>query len=206
MLVENSLFATLDPTVRRSQTPDGREFTVSDTVGFVRNLPHQLVAAFASTLEEVANADLVLHVVDASHPDPEGQIAAVRHVLADVPGALQVPEVLVLNKCDIAEPDVLMRLRGRPEPTVEVSALTGEGLTELLQTVAERLPRPAERVELLLPYSRGDLVAEAHSKGEVLSENHVGEGYQLIALVSEALAARMLQAGTPLAESDDRGA
>ena len=206
VLVENSLFATLDPTVRRSQTPDGREFTVSDTVGFVRNLPHQLVAAFASTLEEVANADLVLHVVDASHPDPEGQIAAVREVLADVPGALEVPEVLVLNKCDIAEPEVLIRLRGRREPTVEVSALTGEGLAELLQTVAERLPRPAERVELLLPYSRGDLIAEAHSKGEVLSESHVGEGYQLIALVSEALAAKMLHAGTPLAESDDRGA
>ena len=128
VLVENSLFATLDPTVRRSQTPDGREFTVSDTVGFVRNLPHQLVAAFASTLEEVANADLVLHVVDASHPDPEGQIAAVRHVLADVPGASAVAEVLVLNKADIADVDVLMRLRGRPEPTIEVSALTGEGI------------------------------------------------------------------------------
>ena len=194
VLVENSLFATLDPTVRRSHTPDGREFTVSDTVGFVRNLPHQLVAAFASTLEEVAHADLVLHVVDASHPDPEGQIRAVREVLADVPGALAVPEVLVLNKSDIAEQDVLMRLRGRTEPTVEVSALTGAGLDDLLETVAQRLPRPSERVEVVLPYTRGDLVAEAHAKGEVLSEKHGNEGYELVALVSEALAGRMLDA------------
>ena len=194
VLVENALFATLDPTVRRSQTPDGREFTVSDTVGFVRDLPHQLVAAFASTLEEVAFADLVLHVVDASHPDPEGQIRAVREVLADVPGASKVPEILVLNKCDVAEPDVLLRLRGRPEPTVEVSALTGEGIPELFEEVAARLPRPAERVEVLLPYTRGDLIAEAHAKGEVLSEHHSADGYELTALVSEALAARMREA------------
>jgi len=194
VLVENALFATLDPTVRRSQTPDGREFTVSDTVGFVRNLPHQLVAAFASTLEEVAFADLVLHVVDASHPDPEGQIRAVREVLADVPGAAQVPEILVLNKCDVAEHEVLLRLRARPETTIEVSALTGEGMDELLALVAQELPRPEVRVEVLLPYTRGDLVAEAHSKGEVLSEHHIAEGYELTALVNEALAARMNQA------------
>jgi len=194
VLVENALFATLDPTVRRSQTPDGREFTVSDTVGFVRNLPHQLVAAFASTLEEVAFADLVLHVVDASHPDPEGQIRAVREVLADVPGASKVPEILVLNKSDVADPDVLTRLRGRPEPTVEVSALTGEGIPELLEEIAQRLPKPSERVDVVLPYSRGDLVAEAHAKGEVLSEHHTGDGYELTALVSEALAARMREA------------
>jgi GTP-binding protein HflX len=194
VLVENALFATLDPTVRKSRTPDGREFTVSDTVGFVRNLPHQLVAAFASTLEEVAHADLVLHVVDASHPDPEGQIRAVREVLADVPGASAVPEVLVLNKSDVADHDVLLRLRGRPEPTVEISALTGEGIDDLLATLAERLPRPEVRVDVTLPYTRGDLVAEAHAKGEVLSEKHGADGYELVALVSEALASRMNQA------------
>ena len=194
VLVENALFATLDPTVRRSQTPDGREFTVSDTVGFVRDLPHQLVAAFASTLEEVAFADLVLHVVDASHPDPEGQIRAVREVLADVPGADKVPEVLLLNKCDVAESDVLLRLRARPEPTIEVSALTGEGMAELFELIAERLPRPAVRIDALIPYTRGDLVAEAHSKGEVLDERHVAEGYELVALVNEALAARINEA------------
>jgi GTP-binding protein HflX len=202
VLVENALFATLDPTVRRSRTPDGREFTVSDTVGFVRNLPHQLVAAFASTLEEVAYADLVLHVVDASHPDPEGQIRAVREVLADVPGASTVPEILVLNKCDVAQDDVVMRLRARPEPTVEVSALTGEGMDGLLDTIAERLPRPEVRVDVLLPYTRGDLVAEAHAKGEVLSESHVAEGYELTALVNEALAARMKDAAQKHAARD----
>ncbi len=191
VLVENALFATLDPTVRRSQTPDGREFTVSDTVGFVRSLPTQLVAAFASTLEEVAHADLVLHVVDASHPDPEGQIRAVREVLADVPGAANVPEILVLNKADIAEHDVLLRLRARREPTIEVSALTGEGMDELMEAVATRLPRPEVRVDLLLPYTRGDLIAEAHEKGEVISEQHGGDGTQLVALVSESLASRM---------------
>ncbi|GMA37129.1 hypothetical protein GCM10025876_33330 [Demequina litorisediminis] len=136
VLVENALFATLDPTVRRSATPDGRAFTVSDTVGFVRDLPHQLVAAFASTLEEVAHADLMLHVVDASHPDPESQISAVREVLSDVPGADQVKEVLVLNKADIAEPETLMRLRARREPTIEVSALTGEGIDALMDLIA----------------------------------------------------------------------
>ncbi|MCR6711264.1 MAG: GTPase HflX [Demequina sp.] len=203
VLVENALFATLDPTVRRSQTPDGREFTVSDTVGFVRDLPHQLVAAFASTLEEVAHADLVLHVVDASHPDPEGQIRAVREVLADVPGASQVPEVLVLNKADIAEHDVLMRLRARPEPTIEVSALTGEGLPELLTLIAEKLPRPEVRVDVTLPYTRGDLVAEAHSKGEVVSEHHVADGYELVALVNESLAARINEAAAKLSASRD---
>lgn len=194
VLVENALFATLDPTVRKAQTPDGREFTVSDTVGFVRDLPHQLVAAFASTLEEVAHADLMLHVVDASHPDPEGQIRAVHEVLADVPGASKVREVLVLNKTDIADPDVVMRLRARKDITVEVSALTGAGLGDLMATIAEELPHPEVRLEVALPYSRGDLVSEAHAKGEVLAERHTAEGYELTALVSEALAARMREA------------
>jgi len=194
VLVQNALFATLDPTVRRAKTPDGREFTVSDTVGFVRNLPHQLVAAFASTLEEAANADLILHVVDASHPDPEGQITAVRTVLADVPGASDVPELLVLNKADIAQPEVLLRLRGRREPSVEVSALTGDGMEALLERIGEMLPRPAVRVSLTLPYTRGDLVSEAHRSGEILEEGHTDQGYEITALVDEALARRMTDA------------
>ncbi|WP_084100375.1 GTPase HflX [Demequina sp. NBRC 110051] len=191
VLVENALFATLDPTVRRSSTPDGRAFTVSDTVGFVRDLPHQLVAAFASTLEEVAHADLMLHVVDASHPDPESQISAVREVLSDVPGADQVKEVLVLNKADIAEPETLLRLRARREPTIEVSALTGEGIDALMDLIARELPRPAVKVDLTVPYTRGDLVSEAHRHGEILSESHEADGTRLVALVDEALAARL---------------
>lgn len=194
VLVQNVLFATLDPTVRRSRTPDGREFTLSDTVGFVRDLPHQLVAAFASTLEEVAFADLMLHVVDASHPDPEGQIRAVREVLSDVPGAESVTELLVLNKADVAEPETLLRLRARREETVEVSALTGEGIDELMDTIARLLPRPPVRVDVTVPYSRGDLIAEAHREGEVVSEEHGGTGYHLVADVSESLAARIREA------------
>ena len=196
MLVQNQLFATLDPTVRRTRTPDGRDITVSDTVGFVKDLPHQLVAAFQSSLEEVAHADLVLHIVDASHPDPEGQVAAVRTVLADVPGADEVAELLVYNKADIADPETLLRLRGRREPSIEVSALTGAGIEELLETVGRMLPRRPVHVDVTLPYSRGDLVNEAHREGEVLSEAHEGDGYHLVADVSNSLAARIHEAAS----------
>jgi GTP-binding protein HflX len=191
VLVENSLFATLDPTVRRSQTPDGREFTVSDTVGFVRDLPHQLVAAFSSTLEEATNADLILHVVDASHPDPEGQISAVRTVLAGVPGTSDVREVLVLNKTDIADPETLMRLRARREETVEVSAMTGEGIADLMAVIAAGLPRPSVKIALTVPYTRGDLVNEVHQHGEVLLERHDSDGTWLEALVDQSLSVRL---------------
>ena len=131
MLVEDSLFATLDPTTRRTTTADGRVYTMSDTVGFVRHLPHQLVEAFRSTLEEVADSDLILHVVDGSHPDPEGQIAAVREVFAEI-GATTVPELIVINKADAADPMVLARLRQREPHSVVVSAKTGEGIAEAL--------------------------------------------------------------------------
>src|SRR3954464_13421 len=141
VLVENALFATLDPTVRRSQTPDGRPYTFTDTVGFVRHLPHQLVEAFRSTLEEVDGAELVLHVVDGSHPDPGAQLAAVREVFADI-GAVGMTELIVVKKIDVADPAVVARLR-RDEPHVAlVSALTGEGLDALQHRIAELLPRP----------------------------------------------------------------
>src|SRR6476660_10427059 len=130
VLVENSLFATLDPTVRRAETEDGMPYTLADTVGFVRSLPTQLVEAFRSTLEEVADADLLLHVVDGSHPDPEGQISAVRGVLAEI-GADKVPEIIVVNKADIADPEVLDRIRRHEKHCITVSARTGAGLDEL---------------------------------------------------------------------------
>ena len=141
VLVEDSLFATLDPTTRRTTTSDGRIYTMSDTVGFVRHLPHQLVEAFRSTLEEVADSDLILHVVDGSHPDPEGQLAAVREVFAEI-GADQVPELIVINKADAADPMVLARLRQREPHSVVVSAKTGEGIAEALALVEGELPRP----------------------------------------------------------------
>lgn len=194
VLVENTLFATLDPTVRRTETPTGRHFTVADTVGFVRDLPHQLVAAFQSTLEEVAHADLIVHVVDASHADPEGQIRAVREVLADVPGAAKIPELLVLNKCDIAESDVVMRLRSPVQRTVEVSALTGAGMSDLLDAIEENLPAPLELVEVVLPYTRGDLVSEIHEHGQILEETHTADGTRIVARVGGSLSSRMRDA------------
>ncbi|WP_010534032.1 GTPase HflX [Brachybacterium squillarum] len=190
VLVENALFATLDPTVRRSTTPDGREFTFADTVGFVRHLPTQLVEAFRSTLEEVGDADLVLHVVDASHPDPEGQIRAVRTVLGEIEG-FEVPEIVVLNKADLATPETLARIRSQVGEHAVVSARTGEGIEELRRQIAEHLPRPAVEVDLVVPYDRGDLVSRAHSTGEVLREEHLAEGTHLHARVDEALAAEL---------------
>jgi GTP-binding protein HflX len=190
VLVEDALFATLDPTVRRAVTPDGREFTLADTVGFVRQLPHQLVEAFRSTLEECSAADLVLHVVDGSHPDPEGQLAAVRAVLAEV-GATGVPELVVVNKADAAAPDVVDRLLRREKHAVAVSAWTGAGIDELVDRVAQALPRPDVEVRVLVPFSRGDLVNRVHTEGEVLAEEHTGEGTTLRAKVHPALAAEL---------------
>src|SRR4029079_14324157 len=141
VLVEDALFATLDPTTRRTTTSDGRVYTLSDTVGFVRHLPHQLVEAFRSTLEEVAEADLVVHVVDGSHPDPEGQMTAVREVLAEI-GAAEVPERVAVNRAALADPLVLSRLRAAERHCVVVSARTGEGIDELRAAIEGDLPPP----------------------------------------------------------------
>ena len=146
VLVEDSLFATLDPTTRRTTTADGRVYTMSDTVGFVRHLPHQLVEAFRSTLEEVADADLILHVVDGSHPDPEGQIAAVREVFAEI-GACDVPELIVINKADAADPLVLARLQRAEPHSVVVSAKTGEGIADALAAGRGRAAPAGRRVQ-----------------------------------------------------------
>ncbi len=187
VLVEDALFATLDPTVRRSRTPEGREYTLADTVGFVRHLPHQLVEAFRSTLEEVAEADLILHVVDGSDADPEGQISAVREVLGQIDAAA-VPELLVVNKCDTASAETLARLRRVAPDAVVVSARTGHGLPELAAAIEARLPRPSVEMRVLLPYDRGDLVSRVHSTGEVVTEEHTADGTLLAARVSGDLA------------------
>jgi len=187
VLVENALFATLDPTVRRADLPDGRAVTLTDTVGFVRHLPHQLIDAFRSTLEEVAQGDLLLHVVDGAHPDPESQLDAVRRVLADV-GAGDVPELIVVNKVDAADPVGLAQLRRRHPGAVFVSARTGEGLDELRAALAEHVPHPEVELVALVPYSRGDLVARIYRRGEVLEEEHVAEGTRLHARVGAGLA------------------
>jgi GTP-binding protein HflX len=190
VLVEDSLFATLDPTTRKTTTSDGRIYTMSDTVGFVRHLPHQLVEAFRSTLEEVADSDLIVHVVDGSHPDPEGQLSAVREVLAEI-GADKVPELVVINKADIADPLVLARLRQREPHSVVVSAQTGEGIPEALEAIEADLPRPQVEVAVLLPYDRGDLLSRVHENGEVLSLEHTADGTLLSARVNESLAGEL---------------
>ena len=191
VLVENALFATLDPTVRRAETPDGRLYTLADTVGFVRSLPHELVEAFRSTLEEVGDADLVLHVVDAAHPDPDGQISAVRNVLNDV-GAGDRHELLVFNKVDAADPEALLELERRYPGSAFVSAHTGQGMDQLRDTIAELLPRPEVQVEVLVPYTRGDLVSRVHDDGEVLSLETVEQGTRISARVRPDLAAELL--------------
>ena len=187
VLVENALFATLDPTVRKHSTPDGREYTISDTVGFVRDLPHQLVEAFRSTLEEIAGADLIVHVVDATDPDPLGQISTVRSVIADF-DASSIAELVVFNKADLVSDEVQVRLRGMVQGALLVSARTGQGIDALQEAIAVMLPKPDVEFVGVIPYSRGDLVSRIHLAGKVLDTEYVEEGTSLRALVREDLA------------------
>jgi len=189
LLVEDALFATLDPAVRKAKTPSGRPFTLTDTVGFVRHLPHQLVDAFRSTLEEAAEADLILHVVDGSDADPQAQLAAVRGVLAEI-GAQNVPELVVINKIDDADPVSLKALQLRERGSVLASAKTGEGLDELRAAIEAALP-DRDAVRVTVPYSRGDLVARAHAAGEVTRTEHGPDGTLLEAKVPPELAAEL---------------
>ena len=191
VLVEDRLFATLGSTVRRLDLPDGHRALMSDTVGFVRRLPHELVEAFRSTLEEAADADLLVHVVDASDPDPDGQISAVREVLAEIDAA-DVPEILVFNKIDIAEPAVVRRLLTVYEESVATSALTGENIGDVTAAIVEGLDAVTVTADLLIPYDRGDLVASLHETGEVLDEHHGEEGTEITARLPAAVAERLV--------------
>lgn len=190
VLVENALFATLDATVRRAQAADGRVYTLTDTVGFVRNLPHQLVEAFRSTLEEVGDADVIVHVVDGSHPDPAAQLATVRDVMGDV-GARSTNEIVVFNKADLIDPDTRLVLRGLEPKAHFVSSRTGEGIVVLRATIEDALPLPAVEVHALVPYDRGDLVSAVHESGHILSTRHEEGGTAVHAHVSERLAAEL---------------
>ncbi|MBC3190894.1 GTPase HflX [Pseudonocardia sp. C8] len=195
VLVEDALFATLDPTTRKAETPDGRAYTLTDTVGFVRHLPHQLVEAFRSTLEEAAQADLLVHVADGSDALPDDQIAAVRQVLVEIgeeQGGTMPPELLVINKTDLAGDLALARLRHAQPEAVFVSAHDGRGIGKLRQRIAERLPRPEYEVDLLLPYTEGALVARLHDEGEVLAEEHTGDGTRIRARVGPELGVAVL--------------
>jgi GTP-binding protein HflX len=190
ILVQDALFATLDTSTRRARTAEGREYTITDTVGFVRRLPHQLVEAFRSTLEEVAEADLIVHVIDGSHPDPLGQAEAVREVLAEV-GAEEVPELVVVNKLDMVEPDGLLHLRSDWPNAVFVSAHTGEGIDKLRAAIEQALPQPNTTLTVCIPYVRGDLVSRLRSRGEVLTTEHRGDGTVITARVDDALAGEL---------------
>jgi len=190
VLVENALFATLDATVRRTEAADGRVYTLTDTVGFVRQLPHQLVEAFRSTLEEVADADVVVHVVDGSHPDPGAQIATVRDVLGEA-GARGIREIVVFNKADLVDEDTRLVLRGLAPDAHFVSSRTGEGIAGLRAAIEDALPLPAVEIRALVPYDRGELIAAAHSSGHIVSQTHEAEGTLVHAHVSERLAAEL---------------
>jgi GTP-binding protein HflX len=190
VLVEDALFATLDPTVRRARTADNRDYTLSDTVGFVRHLPHQLVEAFRSTLEEVADSDLIVHVVDSAHADPIAQVNAVREVLAEIDAAA-VPELIVVNKVDAADEETLLWLRRALPGALFVSARTGEGIDELRAEVERLIPRPSVELKVQLPYTRGALVSRVHDEGEVLGEEHTPDGTAMHARVGAALAAEL---------------
>jgi GTP-binding protein HflX len=187
VLVDDALFATLDPTTRRTHTEDGRLYTLTDTVGFVRHLPHQLVESFRSTLEEIGDADLVLHVIDGSDPAPEDQVSAVREVLAEI-NAATVPEILVVNKIDAADEIGLARLRHLLPGAIFVSARTGAGIDELRREIAARLPDPAVTLEVLVPFTEGALVSRVHAEGTVLEEDHGADGTRLLAKVPPDLA------------------
>ena len=190
VLVENALFATLDATVRRAEAADGRVYTLTDTVGFVRNLPHQLVEAFRSTLEEVGDADVLVHVVDGSHPDPAAQLATVRDVMGDV-GARSTHEIVVFNKADLVDDDTRLVLRGLEPGALFVSSRTGEGIEQLRAAIEAALPLPAVEVRALVPYDRGDLINAMHESAHIVSTSHEEGGTAVHAHVSERLAAEL---------------
>ena len=193
VLVENALFATLDPTVRKTQTSDGRIYTLSDTVGFVRHLPHQLIDAFKSTLEEVSESDLIVHVVDGSHPDPFEQIRAVRLVIDEI-GGKDIPEIIAINKVDIADPHVIMEILRKEPNSYAFSVRTGFGIDGLLHVIENSLPRPSVEINVVIPYDRGDLVHAIHERGEIFSEQYIAEGTSIHARVDGGLSQRIEKA------------
>ncbi len=192
VLVENALFATLDPTVRKNQTSDGRIYTLSDTVGFVRHLPHQLIDAFKSTLEEVSGADLIVHVVDGSHSDPFEQIRAVREVINEIGGG-DIPEIIAINKVDIANPEIVMSILRKEKNSYAFSVRTGFGIEGLVDAIESSLPRPKIEITTTIPYERGDLVHAIHEHGEILSEEYLPEGTAIHARVDGGLAEQIAQ-------------
>ena len=199
--VEDRLFATLDPTTRKLALPGGEQVLVSDTVGFIKKLPHQLVESFRSTLEEVSEVDLLLHVVNSASPDVDGEMAAVRHVLAEI-GAGDVPELVVFNKTDMTDARVLVAAN---PGSVGASALTGAGIGDVVDAMARRLRARRQLVELLVPYERGDLLAAVHREGEVVTSSHAEGGTRIAVRLDEAGEARFVDLVVESAMADPDG-
>ncbi|MCH1434805.1 MAG: GTPase HflX [Acidimicrobiales bacterium] len=206
--VEDRLFATLDATTRRLALPGGETVFATDTVGFVRKLPHQLVTAFKTTLDVVRDADLLVHVVDGSGPDPEGSMDAVREVLEEI-GAGSVPELLVFNKAD--QGDGSQRLAARYEGSVAVSAHSGFNLDHLTAVIGDRVRSMTALAELMIPWDRGDVLAAVHREGQVLTESAEENGMRLKARLEPASLGALreyvldVEGGLPF-ESDDEDA
>jgi GTP-binding protein HflX len=180
----------LDPTVRKVALPSGREITVTDTVGFVRHLPHQLVEAFRSTLEEIADADIVLHLLDASDESPISQLSSVREVLTEI-GPSDLRELVVVNKIDAAKPEVIAELRMLIPEAVFISSKTGEGIDALLEVIDKKLAAADLVIDLILPYSAQQLIARVHKVGQVQLIEHLEAGTRLVAAVPPGLAAEL---------------
>jgi GTPase len=189
VLVADQLFATLDATTRTMDLSEGRRVTITDTVGFIHKLPHGLVEAFKSTLDEVREADLLLHIVDGSHPEADEQIHAVQEVLGEI-GAADRPTLLVLNKADAMTDDDRAHWLGRYPHAVLCSAATGEGLDTLRERVATEAARQAVTLHLLVPYDRGDIVGMAHEKAQIVSEEHTDAGTRLVLRAPASIAGR----------------
>jgi GTP-binding protein HflX len=189
VLVEDRLFATLDSTVRKLELPHGHSALVSDTVGFVRDLPHELVEAFRSTLEEATDADLLVHLVDASDTDPDHQVRSVRAVLDEI-GANSVRELIAFNKIDAVDAPTSGRLRSLHPDAQFISAATGEGIDDLLEAIVDALKAGTVELQLLIPYERGDVLAEVHASGDVLDVVHTESGTEVAARMPHATAAR----------------
>lgn len=194
VMVQDALFATLDPTVRQAETPDGRAYTLSDTVGFIDELPHELVEAFRSTLEEVEYADLIVHVVDASHHNPVQQLETVHEVLADLPQVSQIPEIIVLNKADLVDALHLRALQSAIGGGIPLSTRTGQGIAQLREAIANALPSPAKPIDYVIPYDQSALVARLHEEGIVDKVEYLENGTHVVGRAGPALAQAILEA------------
>ena len=193
VMVQDALFATLDPTVRQAQTPDGRSYTLTDTVGFIDELPHELVEAFRSTLEEVEYSDVIVHVVDASHQNPSHQVETVKEVLGELTNISAIPQIIVLNKADLVDAFHIRALQSLIPGAIALSTRSGQGLSQLREAIGKALPEPAKPIDYVIPYSQSALVARLHEEGIVDTVEYLEQGTHVIGRAGPALAQAILE-------------